>query len=64
MDIQKPYSREVSPNYSYPVTENFEYSSITSAFESLLSIDQVNRAVQSTEPHSIKLTFKVKVRQT
>ncbi|OMJ83812.1 hypothetical protein SteCoe_15223 [Stentor coeruleus] len=60
MDIQKPYSREISPNYSYPVTENFEYSSITSAFESLLSIDQLNRAVLSTEPQSIKLTFKVK----
>ncbi|OMJ93324.1 hypothetical protein SteCoe_3676 [Stentor coeruleus] len=60
MDIQKSYSRDVSYNYSYPVTENFEYSSITSAFESLLSIDQIYRAVMSTEAHSIKLTFKVK----
>lgn len=64
MDIQKSYSRDVSYNYSYPVTENFEYSSITSAFESILSIDQIHRAVMSTEAHSIKLTFKVKVNST
>ncbi|OMJ78238.1 hypothetical protein SteCoe_22004 [Stentor coeruleus] len=60
MDIQKSYPRDLSQNYSYPITENFEYSSITSSLESLLSIDQIYRSVLSTEPHSTKLTFKVK----
>lgn len=61
MDIQKSYSRDLSQNYSFPVTEHFEYSSITSAFDILLSIDQLTKAITSSDPHSIKLTFKVKV---
>jgi hypothetical protein len=61
MDIQKPYSRDISQSYSFPITEHFEYSAITSAFDSLLSIDQLSKAILSSDPHSIKLTFKVKV---
>jgi hypothetical protein len=60
MDIQK-YSKEQSQSYSYPITEHFDYSSITSSLEVLLSIDSFSKALQSSDPHSIKLSFKVKV---
>ena len=61
MDIQKSYSRETAPNYSYSFTEYYEYSSVMSVFDSILSIDQFAKSIMSTDPHSVKLTSKVKV---
>ena len=63
MDIQK-YSRDQIQSYSYPITEHFDYSSITSALEVLLSIESLSKALIASEPHSIKLSFKVKVNFT
>jgi hypothetical protein len=61
MEIQKAYGRDQGPAYAYPITEHFDFSSITSAFESLLSVDSFSKSLLNSEPHSIKLSFKVKV---
>ena len=61
MDIQKSYARDSFQSYALPVTEHFEYSSITSIFDSLLSIESLLKSLVASDTHTIKLNSKVKV---